>query len=38
MDRCQEKAIYMKIIQKQYGHMKDELNISTNKIEKLERD
>lgn len=37
MDKCQQKAKNLNII-KQYGLIKDELNYSKNKIEKLERD
>lgn len=38
MDICQEKAIHIKIIKKQYVLIKDELSFSKDKIEKLERD
>lgn len=34
MDRCQQKAMHMKIIKKQYGLIRDELNLSKDKIEK----
>lgn len=37
MERCKQKAIHMKILKKQYGLARDELNFSKDKIEKIER-
>lgn len=38
MGRCQQKAMHIKILKKQCDFLKDELNLSKEKIENLEKE